>query len=204
VVLLVEEDVLARLEAAAMLESAGFRVLPVASAHEAVQVLGAGFGIRAVVTDANLSQSSMNGFELARSVLDEWHIGVVVLSGRASLEDGELPPGAHLLSKPVHGATLVSIVHHLVGSQPDPPLGLKNSDQVASGTPGEPEAGWTLTPRQHEVLALLMQGKANRDIADAMGLSENTVKVHVAAIFRGLGVSSRTEALLVGMKHNSR
>jgi DNA-binding NarL/FixJ family response regulator len=49
-----------------------------------------------------------------------------------------------------------------------------------------------------------MQGKANRDIADAMGLSENTVKVHVAAIFRGLGVSSRTEALLVGMKHNSR
>jgi DNA-binding NarL/FixJ family response regulator len=33
-----------------------------------------------------------------------------------------------------------------------------------------------------------------------MGLSENTVKVHLAAIYRVLGVSSRTEALLAGMK----
>jgi DNA-binding NarL/FixJ family response regulator len=64
----------------------------------------------------------------------------------------------------------------------------------------EPGADWTLTPRQHEVLALVVQGKSNRDIAEAMGLSENTVKVHLVAIFRVLGVSSRTEALLAGMK----
>jgi DNA-binding NarL/FixJ family response regulator len=57
-----------------------------------------------------------------------------------------------------------------------------------------------LTPRQHEVLELLVQGKSNRDIAEVMGLSENTVKVHLAAIFRALGVSSRTEALLAGLK----
>jgi DNA-binding NarL/FixJ family response regulator len=57
-----------------------------------------------------------------------------------------------------------------------------------------------LTPRQHEVLELLVQGKSNRDIAEVMGLSENTVKVHLAAIFRVLGVSSRTEALLAGLK----
>jgi DNA-binding NarL/FixJ family response regulator len=64
----------------------------------------------------------------------------------------------------------------------------------------EPVIEWTLTPRQHEVLALLMHGKSNRDIAEAMGLSANTVKVHLVAIFRVLGVSSRTEALLAGMK----
>jgi DNA-binding NarL/FixJ family response regulator len=203
VVLLVEEDVLARLSSAAMLEGAEFRVLPVASAQEALQVLGGGFRIQAVVTDASLSQSSMDGFELARSVLSEWGVGVEVLSGRATLEQGELPPGAHFLSKPVHGATLVSIVQHLVLSRSQSPPGLTNSDQVASHASAEPDARWTLTPRQHEVLALLMQGKANRDIADVLGLSENTVKVHVAAIFRALGVSSRTEAMLEGMKHNS-
>jgi DNA-binding NarL/FixJ family response regulator len=47
---------------------------------------------------------------------------------------------------------------------------------------------------------LLVAGKSNREIAEAMGLSENTVKVHLAAIFRVLGVSSRTEALLAGLK----
>jgi DNA-binding NarL/FixJ family response regulator len=60
--------------------------------------------------------------------------------------------------------------------------------------------GWTLTPRQQQVLELLVQGKSNREIAEAMGLSENTVKVHLVTIYRVLGVSSRTEALLAGMK----
>jgi DNA-binding NarL/FixJ family response regulator len=50
---------------------------------------------------------------------------------------------------------------------------------------------------------LLVQGKSNREIAEAMGLSENTVKVHLAAIYRVLGVSSRAEALLAGMKRLS-
>jgi DNA-binding CsgD family transcriptional regulator len=50
---------------------------------------------------------------------------------------------------------------------------------------------------------LLVASKTNREIAEAMGLSENTVKVHLAAIFRVLGVSSRTEALLAGLKRLS-
>ena len=64
-VLLVDDEVLARLAFAAMLESGGFRVMPVASAEEALQVLGAGLDIRAVVTDVELSPLGMKGFELA-------------------------------------------------------------------------------------------------------------------------------------------
>ncbi len=45
-----------------------------------------------------------------------------------------------------------------------------------------------------------MQGKSNPQIAEALGLSPNTVKVHLATIFRVLGVHSRTEALLAGMR----
>jgi DNA-binding NarL/FixJ family response regulator len=58
-----------------------------------------------------------------------------------------------------------------------------------------------LTSRQQEVLELLVQGKSNREIAEALGLSENTVKVHLVTIYRVLGVSSRNEALLAGLQH---
>jgi DNA-binding NarL/FixJ family response regulator len=53
-----------------------------------------------------------------------------------------------------------------------------------------------LTARQLEVAALLLQGWANKAIAGTLGLSEATVKVHIAAIFRALDVSNRTEAVL--------
>lgn len=53
-----------------------------------------------------------------------------------------------------------------------------------------------LTPRQSEVLALLLEGKPNKLIAREMGLSVETIKDHVAAVLRCLGVSSRTQAVI--------
>jgi len=53
-----------------------------------------------------------------------------------------------------------------------------------------------LTPRQTDVLALLLQGNPNKLIARELGLSVETVKDHVAAVLRALGVSSRTQAVL--------
>jgi DNA-binding NarL/FixJ family response regulator len=53
-----------------------------------------------------------------------------------------------------------------------------------------------LTPRQGEVLSMLLQGKPNKDIARRLGLSVETVKDHVQAVLRALGVSSRTQAVL--------
>ena len=185
-VLLVEDEVLVRITLTKALESGGFSVMPVASAEEALEVLDAVPEVKAVVTDVNLSSSGINGFELARKIWRERRIGAVVVSGRVSPEhDEDLPPGAYFLAKPVHRASLVQLVR----------------DVMAAAEPvAEPIADWTLTARQHEVLALVVQGKSNRDIAEIMGLSENTVKVHLAAIFRALGVSSRTEALLAGMR----
>ena len=51
-----------------------------------------------------------------------------------------------------------------------------------------------LTPRQREVLQWLVRGKSNKEIADLLGMAENTVRVHVAAIFRYLDVKNRTQA----------
>jgi DNA-binding NarL/FixJ family response regulator len=52
-----------------------------------------------------------------------------------------------------------------------------------------------LTPREREVLALLVQGFTNRAIGERLGISEHTAKFHVNAILGKLGVESRTEAV---------
>ncbi|MGJ7568787.1 response regulator [Variovorax sp. GB1R11] len=53
-----------------------------------------------------------------------------------------------------------------------------------------------LTERQVEVLQLLSQGKPNKLIGRSLGISEGTVKIHLAAIFRALNVRNRTEAVV--------
>ncbi len=53
-----------------------------------------------------------------------------------------------------------------------------------------------LTPRQTEVLALLVQGKPNKVICRDLNLAEGTVKIHVAAILKALGVMNRTQAVV--------
>lgn len=59
-----------------------------------------------------------------------------------------------------------------------------------------------LTPRQSDVLALLLKGLPNKLIAREMRLSVETVKDHVAAVLRALGVSSRTQAVLAVSQMN--
>jgi len=56
--------------------------------------------------------------------------------------------------------------------------------------------GDQLTPRQRDVLTRLRDGKSNKQIAHELGLTEGTVKVHVTAILRHLGVRNRTQAAL--------
>jgi len=64
--------------------------------------------------------------------------------------------------------------------------------------PVRPES---LTQRETDILALLSEGRSNREIARALFLSEKTVKAHLAAVFRKLGVANRTQAAMaaVGM-----
>lgn len=74
------------------------------------------------------------------------------------------------------------------------PLGPGAQPEPHQKVPSLADVG--LTPRQAEVLSLLLQGLPNKLIARQLNLSVETVKDHVAAVLRALGVSSRTQAVL--------
>lgn len=57
-----------------------------------------------------------------------------------------------------------------------------------------PDERWALTARQREVLGLLVRELSNKEISEALGMRVNTVRVHVAAILRILGVENRNDA----------
>jgi DNA-binding NarL/FixJ family response regulator len=65
--------------------------------------------------------------------------------------------------------------------------------------PAEPERD-ALTPREREVLEMLAEGLSNKEIAWRMNISEHTVKFHVASVFAKLDVSTRTEAVMQGLR----
>ncbi len=54
------------------------------------------------------------------------------------------------------------------------------------------------------MLELLAGGRSNREIAELLGLTEGTVKVHMTAIYRALGVSSRSQALVAIARSGAR
>lgn len=58
-----------------------------------------------------------------------------------------------------------------------------------------------MTPREIEVLRAMAEGLANKEIAARLGISENTVKFHVGSVMGKLGAASRTEAVMLGIRH---
>jgi DNA-binding CsgD family transcriptional regulator len=80
--------------------------------------------------------------------------------------------------------------------------GLHVADQAAAlphATAG-PELSEPLTPRELEVFELLAKGLANREIAQALGISSHTAKFHVAQILVKTGAATRTEAVRQGLR----
>jgi len=65
---------------------------------------------------------------------------------------------------------------------------------------GDDDVLTALTPRQLEILSLLCEGHSNKEISLRLGVALVTVKTHLAAIFKVLGVVSRTQAVLVARR----
>jgi DNA-binding CsgD family transcriptional regulator len=63
-----------------------------------------------------------------------------------------------------------------------------------------PQNVWNLNPREVDVLACLVTGKSNREIAAELNISISTVKAHLSSLYQKLGVSSRLQASVVGLR----
>jgi len=64
-------------------------------------------------------------------------------------------------------------------------------------SPGERDPFDALSPRERGIVSLVQRGMRNKEIADELGLTEGTVKVHLHKIFEKLGLSSRMELILL-------
>jgi DNA-binding NarL/FixJ family response regulator len=73
--------------------------------------------------------------------------------------------------------------------------------QALIQTNHQPDPDYILTPREEEVLRLLVQGKTNNEIGLALQISPATVRLHVSNILAKLDVTNRTEAVSVALQN---
>lgn len=125
-------------------------------------------------------------------------IPIVVLSGSEGRAEimGALDLGARgYIPKNTPGDVMLSALRLVLAGGVYLPEGA-----LGRGAESSLEARPGMTPRRREVLTLLSTGRSNKEIGNVLEISESTVRVHVAAIFRLLGVSNRTEASVVARR----
>lgn len=99
-VLIVEDELLIRLNAVRMIENAGFRVIEAANADEAIRILESRRNIRVIFTDIRMP-GSMDGLKLAHAVRNRWPpIKIIVTSGDREFSADDLPEGGRFIAKP--------------------------------------------------------------------------------------------------------
>jgi two-component system, response regulator PdtaR len=117
VILLVEDETLVRLTQMDVLREAGFWVLEAGDADEAFDILRRRGDVSVILTDVDMP-GSLDGFEFARLVAQGWpDVGVLVISGKAFPDDGDLPSSAVFIAKPVQPDALVGQLKALMAAR---------------------------------------------------------------------------------------
>jgi len=150
----------------------------------------------------DLQMPKMDGVEATRIIHEKWpQIHIIALTSYKEKEyvEGVLKAGAtSYLLKNVSAEELVSAINKVVLDQPSLS---PEAAQVLIQKVNEPsQPGTDLTDREHEILALMVEGKSNSQISEVIFITQATVKYHVSNILSKLGVSSRTEAVVIAIK----
>ena len=147
----------------------------------------------------DLSMPEMDGVEATRGVLARRpDVKVLVLtsfSDRQRVKDVLAAGAIGYVLKDSEPADLLAAVHAAaLGHVPIDPRVAAALLPSTGGSGGSGADG--LSPRETEVLRLVAQGLANKQIARALGITERTVKAHLGRVFREIGVLDRTSAAL--------
>jgi DNA-binding NarL/FixJ family response regulator len=148
----------------------------------------------------------LDGLDLLRSVKAEWpDIPVIMLSTyenapyvKRALSDGA---SGYLLkdATPEDLSQAINVALSGSGNVLSPRVIQNLFDDAESNSHNGRRSEFSLTQRENDILGLLSEGRSNRDIAGSLFLSEKTVKAHLAAIFRKLGVTNRTQAAMAAV-----
>ena len=204
-ILLVDDHALFRDGVALLLKELDPAVQTVHAAHlgEALAALDHDTGIDLVLLDLILPGA--NGFQ-ALETIRERHPGmplvmlssqedqVIVLRAIQLGAMGFIPKSAS--SQQMFEALRTVLAHgiHI------PPLSLAGIALAVPAQPRTSPAELGLTPRQTQVLRLILEGKPMKLIARELGLSHNTAKTHVSAVLRALCVTTRTQAIVAASR----
>ena len=176
-----------------VLEGAGYSTLTATTGEDALRIARAECPA-VVVLDIILP--TLNGYEVChglREMLGE-STAIVFVSGERTdsvdVSSGLLVGADDYMVKPVDPGELVARVGAL-------------SRRVRAKRNGDaPEPTARLTPREREILALLAEGRNQRDIARALSISPKTVGIHIEHVLGKLDVHSRAEAVAAAYRRN--
>lgn len=196
-ILIVEDHALVREAMAQRLArlEPGLECIESAGTEDALALLDVHADVDLAIVDLMLPDK--NGYSLlavlAKRFPDLPAIVVSAMDDEASVRRAFAAGASGFVSKASSGDTLVQAVREaLAGGMPTPARAVPPAPAPNCGG----TARYRFTAAQARVVELLAAGCSNREIAERLGLSEGTVKVHMTAIYRALGVSRRAQALV--------
>jgi NarL family two-component system response regulator LiaR len=152
----------------------------------------------------DLLMPEMDGVAATEAIHQRWpDVRIIALTSFKEKEyvEGALKAGATgYLLKNVSADELLNAVRRAASGQPS--LSPEAAQVLIQKVNQPPELGYDITGREHEILALMVEGLSNTDIAERLFVSQSTVKFHVSNILSKLGATSRTEAVALAMKHH--
>jgi DNA-binding NarL/FixJ family response regulator len=165
--------------------------------QQAVNQLKEHDDIDLILLDINMPGE--NGFTLLNFCRRSYpSIATVVLSAskqRTDMHQAYKSGAMGFISKESTGQEMLRALQMIMTGEIFIPLSISGSI-----TKGQLKIDNTLTPRQKQVMIMVVQGLSNKSIALELGIAEATIKMHVSSIFKALGVQNRTEAALAAHK----
>lgn len=190
-ILVVEDEPLIAEDLVGFLEENNFETVGVAHNYDSAIEKIKHANPQAVLLDINLGEDK-DGIDIGQEIREKYDLPFIYLtsySGKQVLERAKKTrPNGYLL-KPFDGRDVmtsleIAIYNHLEKTQNT--LDIENINR-AIPVP--------LSPREYDLLLHLREGKTNKEIADSMYVSVNTVKTHLLHLFEKLDVSNRTQAI---------